>query len=384
MSANLAARLAERAGAHPDRLALVAGCGGARRAIRYAELEARVAHVAGLLRERGVRPGARVLMFVPMSIELYVALLAVMRLGAVAVFVDAWADRRRVDAAIAAARPLVFLGTPRAHLLRLVSPALRAIPSFVWVRREFGAGSGREPRTGIAPVAPSDPALVTFTTGSTGRPKAAARSHAFLWAQHRVLARHLALTEEDVELTTLPIFALDDLAVGCTCVLPDIDPRRPAVVDARAVLAQMRAESVTTCTASPSFVDALLDGAELRGETLPVRTLFTGGAPVLPALARRLARLASTRAHVVYGSTEAEPIAAISAADLVAALESGAPGLCAGWPVAEIALRLVRAHDGPIALGPRGWTEWEVPPQATGEIVVSGEHVLAGYLDDPE
>jgi acyl-CoA synthetase (AMP-forming)/AMP-acid ligase II len=221
---------------------------------------------------------------------------------------------------------------------------------------------------------------VTFTTGSTGTPKAAARSHAFLWAQHRVLARHLGLRETDIDMPTLPVFALHDLAAGCTCVLPDFDPRDPGQIDARAVLAQMRDEGVTTCSASPSFFDALLGAG---GGTLSLRAVFTGGAPVLPALARRLASLPDTEAHVVYGSTEAEPIASIHARDVVAALETPEPGLCAGRPVDEIALRIVRAQEGPIELGAGGWADWEIAAGATGEIVVTGDHVLPGYLDDP-
>ena len=383
MSGNLAARLAERAAAHPNRPALVAGRGMARREIRFAELDSRVARAAADLRERGVRPGERVLIFVPMSVELYVALLAVLRMGAVAVFVDAWADRRRLDAAVAAANPVAFLGTTRAHLLRLASPAVRAIATHVWVRRDFGAGEPDDPRASVADVDPASPALVTFTTGSTGRPKAAARSHAFLWAQHRVLARHLGLREADVDMPTLPVFVLHDLATGCTCVLPEFDPRRPAEIDACAVLAQMEAEGVTTCSASPSFFDALISRCGALREALPLRALFTGGAPVLPALARRLATLRGTAAHVVYGSTEAEPIASIPAAGMVAELDSGEPGLCAGRPVDEIALRIVRAHDGPIEMDERGWAAWDVPAGGTGEIVVAGEHVLPGYLDDP-
>lgn len=381
---NLAARLAERAAAHPERAALVSGRGPARRAVSYGELESRVAHVAAGLRARGLGSGDPVLIFVPMSIELYVALLAVLRLGAVAVFVDAWADRRRLEAAVAAATPAAFLGTPRAHLLRLLSPAVRAIPRHVWVRRDFGAGADTEPRASVAPVPPEARALVTFTTGSTGRPKAAARTHAFLWAQHRALAAHLGLRESDVDLPTLPVFVLHDLATGCTCVLPDFDPRTPGKIDACALLAQIRAEGVTTCSASPSFFDALLAGCGARQEALPLRALFTGGAPVLPALARRLGALPGTAAHVVYGSTEAEPIASIPAADMAAALASPEPGLCAGRPVPEIALRIVRAHDGPLQLGAAGWAEWDVAAGETGEIAVAGEHVLQGYLDDPE
>ena len=47
-------------------------------------------------------------------------------------------------------------------------------------------------------------------------------------------------------------------------------------------------------------------------------------------------------------------------------------------------MRLLRPHEGPIALGDGGWEEWQVDAGATGEIVVSGGHVLPGYLNDPE
>jgi acyl-CoA synthetase (AMP-forming)/AMP-acid ligase II len=115
-----------------------------------------------------------------------------------------------------------------------------------------------------------------------------------------------------------------------------------------------------------------------------VRALFTGGAPVLPGLARRLVRVTHGVAHVVYGSTEAEPIAGIEAGALAAAAESGAgAGLCVGAPVPEIALCLVTPTDGPIELEREGLAAWQVGPAEVGEIVVSGAHVLGGYLDDP-
>lgn len=379
MTANLAGRLAESAAAHPDRIALISGRGRRRRTITFAELDDRVGRVAAELMGGGLQPGERALLFVPMSIELYVALLGVLRAGGVAVFVDAWADRRRLDAAVQVARPRFFLGTPRAHLLRAVSPAIRAIDRHRWVWREFGNRGGGASQAPMVDVSPKAHALVTFTTGSTGRPKAAARSHSFLWAQHLVLSRHLGLDATDVDMPTLPVFVLHDLAEGCTCVLPDFDPRRPADFDPAAIRTQMREERVTTCSASPVFFEKLL----ASGEPLPLRAAFTGGAPVLPALARRLAVQVGSGAHVVYGSTEAEPIATLTAHEMASHLTHPADGLCAGQPVDEISLRLVRAHDGPLELGERAWSEWEVPAGVTGEIVVSGEHVLTGYLDDP-
>src|SRR5690606_12400836 len=125
----------------------------------------------------------RVLLFIPMSIDLYVALLGVMHAGATAVFVDAWADRRRLDAAVAAARPDLFVGPPKAHLLRLISPSVRRL-SRTWMAGGPAFPLRRDERAAIPPATADgdSPALVTFTTGSTGAPKAAARTHRFLWA----------------------------------------------------------------------------------------------------------------------------------------------------------------------------------------------------------
>jgi olefin beta-lactone synthetase len=385
---NLAARLVERATAIPDRLAIAEAHGGRTARVTFAELAERVARTGEGLRRQGIGEGSRVLLFVPMSIDLYIALLGVLHAGATAVFVDAWADRRRLDAAVAAARPSLFVGPPKAHLLRLLSDAVRRIPLHWVAGRRWLTLSRyeRAPAAAPAPVADAAPALITFTTGSTGRPKAAARSHAFLWAQHEVLAAHLGLTEGDVDMPTLPVFVLNNLALGVPSIIPDFDPRRPAEIEPARILRQVEAEGVTTTSGSPAFYDRLLRWAEARGSTLPFRGLWTGGAPVFPPLAERLATGVRGEAHVVYGSTEAEPIAGIGAADMVERTRTagGLSGLCAGRPVPRIRLRIVRPHDGPIELDAEGWAAWELPAEEVGEIVVAGPHVLGEYFDAPE
>ncbi|HEX7242251.1 MAG TPA: AMP-binding protein [Longimicrobiaceae bacterium] len=383
---NVAARLAERAALHPDRTAIVEYAGGRASRVTFGGLAERVAALGAGMREAGIGAGDRVLLFVPMSIDLYVALLATLHAGATAVFLDAWAGRARLDAAVAAARPRAFVGSPRAHLLRLLSPALRAVP-VRWVAGRQWMRLDRYERRGAAPeaarVAPEDPALVTFTTGSTGAPKGAARSHAFLWAQHLALAAHLRLRGDDVDMPTLPVFVLNNLAAGTPSVIPDFDPRRPAEIDPAAILRQMEAEGVTTSSGSPAFYERLAAWCAARGKQIPLRALFTGGAPVYPPLARLLADTVEGEAHVVYGSTEAEPVAGIGAREMLAAMEQGGEGICVGRPVPEVELRLLRPHDGPVELGPAGWAEWEAAPGGVGEIAVAGEHVQRGYLDDP-
>ena len=384
-NSNLAARMIARAELHPERVAIVASRGGRVRRLTFGALARDVAASAAGLAARGIAPGDRVLLFVPMSIELYVVLLAVLHLGACVVFVDAWAGRKRLDQAVRAAQPRAFIGSPRAHLLRLASPAMRAIPCAIVVggawplARLARAGATHE----LAEVKADAPALVTFTTGSSGTPKAAVRSHTFLWAQHLALQDHLKLREQDVDMPTLPVFVLNNLAVGCTTVLPDFDPRRPADISPAAILRQLTNEHVTTTSGSPAFYERLATWCRAQHVRLELRALFTGGAPVLPPLARLLTETVTGDVHVVYGSTEAEPISGIEARAMIAGIESGGEGLCVGRPVGRIRVRLVRPCDTPIALGPQGWREWDVPAGEVGEIVVSGDHVLRGYLGDP-
>ena len=385
----------------PERPAVVvggvAGADGEARRVSFGELRRRAASVAGGLERRGLAPGDRVVVFVPMSLDLYAALVGVLQLGAVAVFVDPWVGRRRIAAFTALAAPAAFVGTPRSHLLRLLDRRLRSIPLAVTTGRRFGPlpapVSLRElldepPAGAIAERSPSDPALVTFTTGSSGLPKGANRTHGFLAAQHRALAEEFPLRPDDVELTTFPVFSLHNLASGVPTVVPPVDLRRVSDFDPVLVLELMEREGVTTCTASPPFVDRLIEGLE-RGARRPrLRRLLTGGAPVEDAQLRAWRRaLPETDIVVAYGSTEAEPVAHVTAAERLAATSNvrpRSPGYCLGRPSSQVRVKILRLAGGAITLGPAGWAEQEVEPGAIGELVVAGEHVCKSYYRSPE
>ena len=161
-------RFAEEA---PDRLALI----HRGKTLAYGEFRIRVERRAAELRRRGIGKGERIVIFVPMGICLYEILLAVFAVGAVAVFLDAWADPKRLDYAAQLAEAKAYIAVPKAYLLLLRSRALRRIP----VRLLPGFGR-RRACGGFVPAecSPDDPALITFTTGSTGVPKAARRIRA--------------------------------------------------------------------------------------------------------------------------------------------------------------------------------------------------------------
>lgn len=387
---NVAALIAGHARATPDAAALLLGDG---RVMTYGEFERRSAGLAAALRQRGIGVGSVVLVLQPVSPALYQLLAALFRLGAIAAVPDASALRRSVTAAARRLRPQGVAGPAAAHLLRLLVPGLLGVPAACvthgWVpggfSLEVAARSGGT--ADIATLPAEHPALITFTSGTTGAAKAIIRSHRLLLAQQAALAPVLGLAPGLRVLSTLPMFVLSLLAAGATAVLPAVDVRRPAEIDAGRLLRQIADSGISRVVASPAACDRLAGASGAADLLGGVQALFTGGGPVFPDLLDRLAGvMPAARLVAVYGSSEAEPIAQAARDDLDSAARAASAaggGLLAGCPVSAAKVAILADHVGQ-PLGP--WTEADfaaacVPQGMAGEIVVTGEHVVGGYLD---
>jgi olefin beta-lactone synthetase len=394
---NVVARLRAVAARTPDRPAFVFDGAAGRRQVTFAELWNSVDRAGAGLRARGLAAGDRAIVMVPMSIELYIVLLGVLKVGAAAVFVDPWIGVRQVAAFAAFAEPTAFLGIAKSHWLRQLERRLRRIRLSVTTGRRLlsiparhtlaelleAAGDGA-----IHPVRPSDPALITFTSGSSGTPKGSNRTHGFLVAQHEALSGEFPYDDADIDMPMFPVFALNNLATGITSIVPDIDFRHVAECDGAKLLAQIRRERVTTVTASPPFFDRLAEAC-IADSTPPFapRRLLTGGAPVRDDQLRRWrSTWPAARIEVVYGSTEAEPVAHIDAGERLEWTGPADPraGYLLGRPADCVRWRIVRITKGPIQLGPEGWGKWLVAPPMPGELIVAGAHVGKDYFRNPE
>ncbi len=377
----------------PESPAIIEAQGDHSRTLTYADLERASARAAALLYRTGLREGDGVLALLPMSAELYIGLAAIFRLGLVAMFPDPSAGKAHIEFCCALHPPKAMIATSRAHLLRILSPAIQQIPLKFSVglpvpgATSWSRADRLDPFEQIHPSRSDTPALLTFTSGSTGRPKAAVRTHGFLLAQHRVLELSLGLKPGEVDLTALPMFVLANLASGVTSLIPDVDLRHPASIDSAALVSQIQAHQPTRIVASPALLEGLTEYCLEHGVTLSgFRKIFMGGAPVFPRLLAKLRSVApQANLTAVYGSTEAEPIAhvgheAISPEDIDAMLAGR--GLIAGTPVSTIQLRILPDRWG-TPVGPFSRKEFasvSLSPGEVGEIVVSGEHVLSGYL----
>ncbi|MEV6350631.1 amino acid adenylation domain-containing protein, partial [Actinoplanes sp. NPDC051851] len=319
--------LARSVARFPGSVALV----GADRSWTFAELDDRSSRIAAELVRRGVRPGDRVAVMVPRSLELFAFWLGVSKAGAAFVPVDLSYPQERIDFLLADAVP------------RLV------VTAEGWDDLPVGV---------VPPVTVLDlPAYVIYTSGSTGRPKGVVVPHRGLAnlaaaqvdrfavdAEARVL--QLASPSFDAAVSEL----LMALVSGAALVVAD-----PTELPPRGDLSEVLARyGVSHVTVPPSLLATVSD--------LPssVRTLVVAGEACPPALVERWS---DRRLVNAYGPTETTVCAAMSAP-----LESRAP---IGRPVANVRVFVLDEFLRPVPVGVRG------------ELYVAGPNVAQGYLDRP-
>lgn len=189
---NLVEILQQQAIDRPNAIAIAAD-----RQITFSQLKQAANFAAISLQAAGLKSGDAVLIVQPMSIDLYVALLAIWQLGMVAMFVDPAVGKTHIDRCCNLYPPQALIASSKAHLLRLRSSALRqishkfAIGLPVWGAKswpQFAPAIAESCNLPLADCPADQPALLTFTSGSTGEPKAALRTHEFLLAQHQAIS----------------------------------------------------------------------------------------------------------------------------------------------------------------------------------------------------
>ena len=330
---------------HPERVAIVDGTG---RDVTYQELRNLSNALAETWRAKGIKAGDRVLLAMGVNIELYASLAALWSLGATVVLPEPAMGLSGLRHAVKVTKPKAFCASGAYCLLKLLLPGLWGTP----VLRPKATSAAPKVNNRVK----NEVALISFTSGTTGAPKAIPRGHFFLMAQYDAVAPILESAREERDLVGFPVFTLVNLAAGRTSILPSWKMSRLAKLTPARLGDWLRKTRATRALLPPSLA-ALLPQA---GKT-DLRHVFTGGGPVFPQLVNQLQNEQGFDVTCVYGSTEAEPIAHLQGDEIgaedMAEMAAGA-GLLVGHPVPEVRLR-IRA----------------------GEIEVTGDHVNKSYLD---
>lgn len=343
-----------------------------------ADLHARVTALRTWLHGRGVRPGQSVLLAIPVGVSLVCALLAVGSLGAIPVLPPArrigpggwWAWLRALRQT--AGRGLVLVVRPPGGrtgrwLIRSLGLRLTVLPP------EAALLAAATPSWEAVPVPPEQPALISHSSGSvTGRPTAVRRTHAVLHAQHAALQAAFPPWDGQRDFPLFPNILLHNLALteaGVVSILPAIPWGRFPRLDPARVVAQLVAEQVETLTGNITYFQLLMPTlrALSAGALARVRAVGVGGSPVPEPLTQALrAIFSAATVYVIYGTSEAEPIA-------VRPVTGGPldPRLGYGVGVLHPAIEWQLAPAGQLIL-PDGTRP------AVGELWVRGPHVATG------
>ncbi|NUS09059.1 MAG: amino acid adenylation domain-containing protein [Nonomuraea sp.] len=334
------------------------------RTLTYRELDDLVNGLAATLAGHGVGKGDVVAVLLVNSLELPVAYLALMKLGAAFVPLDpSWPPERVRDTLDVLPDGPVLCADgeepPPGH--RAVTVAIdRIVPS------------SRRPATALAP---GDPLYGYFTSGTTGTPKCAMNVHGGLSNRLRFMTRHFAATGDDVVLQNsrhTSDSALWQLFWPLTTGGRTVLPVQGEFLNLRHTIDLIARYGVTTADFVSSVFNALValvdgDAAALRGLS-SLRRLVVGSEAVNPrAVHRLMALLPGVSVTNGYGPTEASigmVFHRVSAAD--------GDTVPLGRPI-DNCYAVVVGDD----LRP-------VPTGATGEIAIGGACLGAGYLGDPE
>jgi fatty-acyl-CoA synthase len=354
---------ARRARISPDRTALT----GPDRTLTYAELAERVARCAGTLRELGVRAGDRVAYLGVNAVETFETFFATWLLGAVAAPLNYRLAGAEIRYMLDDCGAAVLVHSADAAALVAEAAPLPAGLRHVLPLAELDLGAG--PALADAPpVALDDPALILYTSGTTGRPKGAVLTHGSMtWNTVNFLA-HVDVLSTDRALCIAPLFHCVGLG---QVTLPTLFKGGSVEVLAKAdpgvVLERVSAAGITTFSAVPTMLQMMCehpgwDAADLSSLTC----VQYGGSPVLERVARAwLDR--GVRLVQGYGMTEASPGVYMSTHD-------GTPGHPTSVGVPHFFTDVALLRDGRPA--PAGG--------APGELVVRGPHVFAGYWNRPD
>lgn len=359
--------------------------------ISYKEFSTITSQIASGYLNLGIKQGDRVILFVPMNVNLYLAMSALQRVGAIPVFLDSWTRHAHMGTAIQQVQPKAIISFEKAFMMLANAPGIKSIPIKITVgpttqnhtiRLEDLIKSSLSP---IYPVEQEDTALITFTTGSSGMPKGADRSHRFLAAQHYALNNCIPYKAGDIDLPTFPVFALNNVASGISTVLPAIDIGTPKPTDSQILLNQIKNSKVNCATLSPSIFNNLARFCMENNFEIPqLKRVVTGGAPVSISNIVNFKSIAKNAEIVVlYGSTEVEPISQIRDSELDGNLTD--EGVNVGHIVSGLKFKLIKINKNSIKIhSQKDWKKIETQNGEIGELIVSGEHVCQRYYKNSE
>jgi fatty-acyl-CoA synthase len=357
---SIASDLAEMADRTPDAMALVAADGE----VSYRDLVALTAGLSSDLIRLGVEGGDRVVIAAPSTARHVAAWYAIIGLGAISVDLNFLLGDDELRHIIRNCSPTVILAEePHASRLRAIADAATSIvdlgPSAVADQTLTDRAAWRP-----CQLRSSEPAVIAYTSGTTGLPKGVVHTHAAITAQLDLLQQEVGYDSTWIVYQSIPLFSLQGflpqvaiaIHVGCSVILANkFDPAEFA--------RRSRQYHISYTTLSSPMVPGLIVQSKTDGLDLShIRVLSCGGAPLHPQISADFRAMTGVPLTQGYGMTE-------MLGAFVMDLDGNAPWGASGrvYPRDVDAVCILDDHDDPVG------------PANSGEIAIRGDFVTQRY-----
>ncbi|HXZ86108.1 MAG TPA: AMP-binding protein, partial [Myxococcota bacterium] len=357
----------------PERLALVGRSGR----LGYGELDRAANRAANTLAALGVRAGERVAACLPNDVDIVIAFLGALRLGAIWVGINRPLAPPEKAYCLRDSGARVFLAP--ADVVESLAPERASLPELAHVVEVRPGSVGRSGDAARPPLAldPHAPAAIAYTSGTTGFPKGAVHSHHNLLLPGAVAAASGSYGRELRQGVLLPLTILNLVVLGPLVAFQDgsalvcIDR-----IDPEGIAEWVRSERVGHFAAVPTVLYDLLTHPGVRREDLAsLRRPEVGGAECPEEFRRLYRERFGGEVTIGYGMTEAPT--AVTRSDGSSAPR---PGLC-GKPVPQVEILILDEKDQPVPEGEVG--EICVAPARSGPW--AGVYTpMLGYWNKPE
>ncbi|KRC50024.1 MULTISPECIES: FadD3 family acyl-CoA ligase [unclassified Nocardioides] len=333
--------------------------------LTFADLLDRVERTASAYRDAGVRRGDRIVLWAPNSTAWVIAALAVSWSGATLVPANTrylGAEVAEIVERVGAALVVVedgFLGRHQIDELRAegVSRSVVTLASVTAADLPSGAPFDDE-------VGPDDVADILFTSGTTGRPKGAMSAHRQTVGVARAWGELGGVTAADRYLVVNPFFHSFGYKVGIVTGLTTGATLYPlATFDLERTMDLIESERISVLPGAPAVYQSLLTAPGREERDLSSLRLAVTGAAVVPVvlIERMREELGIDQVVTAFGMTEAVVVTMARNGD-----DAELVATTCGRAIPGMETRIDAASPG-----------------EAGELLVRGEFVMLGYLDDP-
>ncbi len=393
---NITSRLEQTAESHPDKPALIylSTLAGKWETVTYRQLENSIQSFVLGLQVCGVSQGMTAALLTPPSVDFFALAIALLKVGIVPIILDPAIGLKKIAECLAEANPDIFIGNGLTHTLRFILGWGRdSIKHNLTIRgvKNHSRHPVQIKKPEADPFTASSPAAIIYTSGSTGIPKGVLFTHGNFAAQLDMLVDAFNISPDEIDLPAFPLYALIDVLLGVTSIIPDIAFPVPGRTDPKKVIGAIQKFNVTNMFASPVVLDILASFA-LRRRELPskgmlagkmksLKRVITAGAPATIQLQEDFRKLLDDETDLfgIYGATEVLPIAKVESREIfeIQDRSSRGAGVCLGKPVNGMKVKVIQISE----LAIEQWQDsLEAATNVVGEITVQGGAVTESYI----